>query len=727
MKSKFTLLTTLISPLLFFSSSLMAFNTVGQDTCAVNDVFETAIPIDNILPDAGFVCIEGCNMGATAESFNNVCQIGKFPTVWYLINVDEPSLMNIHVSSDDIDQPAITLYRRLNGGAMISPVTLTKGYLDCMLGSNGVAKAIGTDIMANRDYLVAISSYDSIGGNFSLCINTISNTSICVLDRDITIKARSVGGDFSGPYIPGETVTICLNVNEYTAANNGCQWFQGLVPVFGDGWDPSSFDAKGQPLNATINSIPIGVEENGLYGTSRWDWFEDVDYHFNDLNREVGDFDNNGSLDMCSLLYDLDCPDLLGIRGGCCNPCWGAQIGTILPPGWFAYGINGSCPTEGPPIGKDWGDGNTCGGDMGPWSFCFDLVVRKYDGCMLGNTTSDLSLGFFTFTDGEIGAWTGNESICRMDQPAIVTLPFICAPQTDLGIEFLEEKCSNEVFDYLVEWPGIENWTWSVTPTGAVQPSPREGGNGYIIHDLLINQSTEPIDVIYSFAGFEQGSANTVIKQVRFRIKPELRSSLPGVVYACERDNDSLMITTLPLSFGQAPFQFLWSPGGQTTPSITLFPPFQSSSYHVQIVDSFGCVYQKEVLFKVQPCQLDTIVPDDESNDTPTDADIPIGGGKITIPDFDLISNNSAFANRLKVFPLPTRDLINIEWPNEIHDATTLMVLDPRGDQMYKKELSKMEVDKHHMQLNVGSYTNGVYIVILRTKQSYLTGKMVKM
>ena len=114
--------------------------------------------------------------------------------------------------------------------------------------------------------------------------------------------------------------------------------------------------ANGQPLNATVNGNAIGLLYNGLYGASTWDWFLDVGYHYDNSFLQIGDFDGNGTVDMCHLLYSADCPAVGGIQGGCCGPCW-INSGEILPPGWFAYGINGSCATPGPPISVDWGDG----------------------------------------------------------------------------------------------------------------------------------------------------------------------------------------------------------------------------------------------------------------------------------------------------------------------------------------------------------------------------------
>ncbi len=717
----------LLSFLLFFSSSLFAINSISQDTCAVNDFCETAIPIENVIADGGFVCVDGCTIGSTPEFFNNDCLIGVFPTVWYSVITEGGTLMNIHVSSNEIENPAITLFQVISDCGDLVQIPLSQGNLPCLVGSNGVAESIGTDIASNTRYVIAVSSYDKIGGEFTLCISTISAASFCVTDKDLTIEARSGGTDLSGPFKPGEKVSICMNVNAYSAAGNGCQWFQGLVPVFGNGWDPSSFDQNGQPLNTTLNGNAIGQINNGLYGAATWDWFSDVDYHYRDTNRQIGDFDGNGTVDMCSTLYDPDCPNIGGITGGCCGPCWGAPLGDFLPPGWFAYGINGSCASPGPPVRVDWGDGNTCGGGMGPWNFCFDLVVREYPDCLVDATTSDLTIGFFTFADGEVGSWTGAASVCALDQPVMVSFPMRCAEETDLGIEFAEDKCADDVFGYVIDEPGIDHWTWDIFPSWAVQQSLKSGENGYAINDTLINLFQDPVEVTYYFTGYEDGTSATVIKQVRFRIIPGIRSSLPDIIHACERDKDSMIISALPLSGGLAPFSYMWHPGGETTPAITIFPPFQNTAVSLDMVDSIGCTYHKDIRIQVRPCQLDTIMPDDESNDTQTDEDPPHGGGNYATPG---VSNSSLGIGRsqsLKVYPVPASDYVQIEWPATTEDAKELAILDLRGVLVHQVTLTPVESRAHRLRTNVEGYPEGVYLVMLKAKQGILTAKLVKM
>src|SRR5688500_6439678 len=190
-----------------------------------NDSCETATEILNVESDLPFVCLAGSNLNGLPESINNDCSIGDFPTVWFRIMTDgNAALMNIQVTSEEITAPTITLFLALPDCANLQLIGLTQSNLPCVVGSNGEAEAIGTDVGASSIYYIAVSSLNSAGGAFELCVNTISNASICVLDREIVITARSMGGPLTGPFLPGETIGICMNVNSFTAANNGCQW-----------------------------------------------------------------------------------------------------------------------------------------------------------------------------------------------------------------------------------------------------------------------------------------------------------------------------------------------------------------------------------------------------------------------------------------------------------------------------------------------------------------------
>ncbi len=713
--------------LLIFNSSLSAKELFVGDTCIINDICETAIEIQDVFPDAPFVCVEGCNRNANPEPFNNNCQVGQTPTVWYKVTTLDATLLNIFVTSDEIESPTITVFYALDGCDDYIQVPMTAGDLPCIIGSNGEANALGTDIGSNSDYFIAIGSLDPLGGDFEICVNTISNGSNCVAERDISITARSFGGPLTGPFKPGETISVCMNVNSYTAAGNGCQWFQGLVPVFGNGWDPSSFDQDGQPLDATLNDGQIGVAGNGLYGASTWDWFSDVDYHHNDPERQLGDFDGNGTYEMCSIKYDPDCPNLGGIIGACCGPCWGAPNGDFLPNGWFAYGINGTCGTPGPPIGVDWGDGNSCGGGMGPWQFCFDLIVRDFPGCDGGASTKDLSIGFFTFSDGEVGSWTGGASVCAFDQPAMLTLPFDCVEIPSFPTELLPDQCSGQLFTYLIDEPGITHWTWSVSPASVVMDNVYSGINGYELESQLIENFTVPRLVTYTFIGYEEGTQSQKIKKVQFWLQTQIRAPIQHSYVVCQYENMPLEIAPNIVFGGVPPYSYLWNPGGYTTDSLIVYPPFQNTAIEFVVTDQAGCSIHNDIQLSLKNCVPIIDHPTEESNDTLTQEDPPVPDDDFSDQHIAFRSGTATDTHQLSVYPVPTTDFINIKWPAPLMDAIDIIILDPRGQTIYQEALTTFEKQEHQKKINVREYADGVYFLVLQTKHSMLVSKLVKM
>lgn len=573
------------NPTTIIISILVVFSFTRLIAQPANDICENATDIPGVISDAPFVCVTGTNLDALPEASNNQCGIGEFPTVWFRIQTDGAAgLMNIQVTSDDFTAPTITLFHSIQDCSNLDPVGLTQSNLPCIVGTNGEAEAIGTDVGASEIYYLAISSLNSVGGEFDLCVNTLSNTSSCVVSRDIQITARSSGGPLTGPFLPGETVSICMNVNSFTASANGCQWFQGIVPVFGNGWDPSSFDADGQPISATINGNPMGVAGNGLYGQSTFDWFTDVGYHHDNVFYQIGDLDGNGTLDMCHTLYSVDCPDFGGIQGGCCGPCWDVA-GEILPPGWFAYGINGTCPIPGPPISVDWGDGNTCGCCMGPWNFCFDLVVRDFPDCIQDPTTMDLSLGFFTFADGETGAWTGGPSVCALDQPTKITLPFCCDELVEES-EMLSPICSTGIVEYIIDAPGVEYWYWTVDAGNVTGAHEGQGGPGSIINDTLINTGSDIEIVVYSFIGYGGGDCPFFEQNVTIVVNPTMGVTLDPIILCSSPTSYTI---TPNVTGGSGNYEYIWAPGGETTSSITVENPTNGAEYFVTVSDDSGC------------------------------------------------------------------------------------------------------------------------------------------
>jgi hypothetical protein len=172
--------TVLCSILVFFPTLLWSTVLIGPDTCTINDDCQSAIEIANVMSDQSYVCLAGCNMYASPDTLLDNCQMGDFPTVWYRVAVDHiATIINIEVYSNDIESPVISLFKSISGCDILDQVNLTNTNLTCIIGSDGVAKAIGTSIDTNAIYYIAVSSMISIGGNFDVCQYPIWRKCMC--------------------------------------------------------------------------------------------------------------------------------------------------------------------------------------------------------------------------------------------------------------------------------------------------------------------------------------------------------------------------------------------------------------------------------------------------------------------------------------------------------------------------------------------------------------------
>jgi hypothetical protein len=138
----------------------------------------------------------------------------------------------------------------------------------------------------------------------------------CLIDAELTVINTSLGSPVEGPFVPGEIVTFEFEILNYRAdaanAGNQCQWLQGVVPVFGNGWDPISFRTDGRPVN---RSKP---NEN-------WNWFPEGEVGYN--------FPTNAYTIFRDPVYDR-----LSICSGSSPDCVGGGITeaeTPMPGGWY--------------------------------------------------------------------------------------------------------------------------------------------------------------------------------------------------------------------------------------------------------------------------------------------------------------------------------------------------------------------------------------------------------
>ena len=104
-------------------------------------------------------------------------------------------------------------------------------------------------LAAGTSYFLAVADAKNIQGSFDLCLQLSENSSQCNLNSSLEVKQTSLGSNKTGPYKPGEQVEFCYTIDGYN--NVSCNYLHAIIPLFGEGWDDSSFNSVGQPAQMT--------------------------------------------------------------------------------------------------------------------------------------------------------------------------------------------------------------------------------------------------------------------------------------------------------------------------------------------------------------------------------------------------------------------------------------------------------------------------------------------
>ncbi|OWY17183.1 PKD domain-containing protein [Sphingobacteriales bacterium UPWRP_1] len=315
----------------------------------INDICDNALPFPALSIGAQS-CIVGNNSNAFAElpyiNQNNCAGVpmpGPAADLWYSF-VAVSNILDVSLTFD-MDTAVVALYE----GACNALIGR-----DCSVSFDGTLNATFAPVTPGLTYHIQISGGSATDtGDFQLCLENYGETidEICMLGQSLVVNPPPV----LGTYLPGQTVDFCFTVESYN--QNAADWFHGLVPVLGGGWDASTL---------TPTSIPPSCSGNG-----DWDWY-------------IGPIISNG---------------------GGSGPITGPQ-----GPGYFFEsdaGCPGPCDPSDP--GDNFGDptDGTCG-----WEFCFSVATLA--DCPPAFDGQDLSITFRNFSDSETGSW-GVVSICPED------------------------------------------------------------------------------------------------------------------------------------------------------------------------------------------------------------------------------------------------------------------------------------------------------------------------
>ena len=373
--------------------------------CVDNEECSTAEVLALNAPDSGPLCLADCNNGATpGPNFTgNFCEDQLNPTVWYQFTIDPTTVgIDIDLSSvSDLSDPEFVLFT--------TPDCLTYTIVECVEGTGGNAQSLNLVVSPGTTYFISISDATGDEGDFDLCISQFSDQSPCNTNSSIVESSSSdPSTPVGGPYSYGEVVSFCYNITDWQIGASS-NWLSGIVPTFGSGWDPASFDGSGMPLSISVPLVTAGSITNGTGGYAPcngetagwWVWHPAGDVIYNDV---FANFGVPGAL-----------PD-----------------GTPLAGGWYFetnYNLQaGNCSDQNDP-NLVYGDNNwqTAGISTLDWDICFELIAGPVGNCTTGLT--DLTVGMQTYADGEIGAWTSLGCVGNAQQVFPATLA--CCPVFD--------------------------------------------------------------------------------------------------------------------------------------------------------------------------------------------------------------------------------------------------------------------------------------------------------
>ena len=356
-------------------------------------------------PDCGEFTIfskEGCLDQATAEPHLTNCSFSTNPTVWFRVIVDTHAVqLNTILYTNGSWQPVWAIYYGddcdnlfiTNSGTIADPQPCSNDHSNSSSHSVGLIKGVTT-------YYIAVSGKGIINDpNFHIslyssaaCVSCIGGYLGCNTTADFTIASRSSGRALDDPFFcQGEQVTVCVNYL-YDASDTGVDWFHGLIPDFGPGWDMSAFNpdsvnfSPGVPEWKGENEgvcAPVITEKMPLLCTYK----DPV----------------TGRLRICNIACQ-SCP---------CTPP--LLAGAPLPSGWF-WSTNGGagCQNDCSPSSR-YGIGSV----VVTINFCVDLKVREFETEQECYANRSLQFNFQTTSDGVTGCWQDPVAECKLDKAQI--------------------------------------------------------------------------------------------------------------------------------------------------------------------------------------------------------------------------------------------------------------------------------------------------------------------
>ncbi len=504
-------------------------------------------------------CLNGCNTGApVGPNFaGNNCYDFPNSTVWYQITTGASSAtIDIAITSAQLTNPYFALFTTTNC------ILYTYSTGSCTTGSGGSASA-RVSIRPNTTYVIAISNANATQGNFNACFTVNNDNSVCNQTDQLSVTATSMGSPLSGPYQPGEQVTFCYTITNFQQAN--CNYLEGIVPTFGNCWDPVSFTAQGAPVTITTPLVTAGsiqppsACQNTPSGT--WSWFSAGAVTYNNI---VGSLPPN----------------------------------TPLGAGWFFLSsydpATGNCAPDPTDPDNSYGDSDfpSCGSNSLDWQVCFRLQARAAIACTNGQT--DCSVSVKTYADGEVGFW--NSIGCTADLPAVFSATLYCCTAPIVTASNTGPYCVGSTLQLNATGGATYSWSGPGGYTSAVQNPTRA-------------TATTAMSGTYTVTVTDaSGCTATASTSVTVNANPTVAPTVaPAII--CASANTTLAANATAGSGSIS--TYAWSSGLAGNVSVGIVSPAANTTYTVTVTNSNSCTASASVAVTVNaiPTAAPTVNP----------------------------------------------------------------------------------------------------------------------
>ncbi len=465
------------------------------DSCSTNFIcLQDSTTTNHLYPpaDNSLICVEGCTGGYGPGPLLNDDDCPDFihATSYFYITTDTTAdLLTLSVNSDEFNRPQLGLFRSVNC-TTFQPVV-------CATGEFGSVVMNYIEVDPLTTYVIAISDMEGNVGKYELCATSI-DVDFCNKSDRIFVTSTSMGSNFVGPYKPGEEVQICYELDDWDKLE--CNGFQGILPTFGPGWDESSFNSDGRPIQ--VDSMLMPATEGF------WAWHGLGEVHYNTF-----------------------------------NPVNGYEGGQGLPGGWYFTNTTDPPPADEPD--QTTGDIDNCINNSDSWKVCFTLkVVEECDANL------DCSITVKTFADGEIGVNTNLG--CGYDQKEVFEASMVCCINPSVQPIQNLTICSGDTLTFVPEtnlFPPV-TYSWTADPDPFVMGA-ASGNNLPQFFQILENETAIPLVVRYSIMA-ETDNCETDFEDFDVTVNPQpiSRLTLSGPNIICSGETVTLNFE----STGSPPF-----------------------------------------------------------------------------------------------------------------------------------------------------------------------------